>query len=95
MVISVAVSKSGISVGTVDAETLTHFVWAVLGGSYRERSDSRGALGFNRLSVLALQVADGLWNYVRDSIGYRCLRYKYRQAALQVAGRAGRGEAGT
>ncbi len=39
-----------------------------------------------------LQVADGLGDYCWDSIGYRCLHYKYQEAALQVAGCSGKGE---
>lgn len=41
------------------------------------------------IRVGTLQVADGLWNYYDNSIGYRCLRYKYQEAALQVAGTSG------
>ena len=36
-----------------------------------------------------LQVADGLQDYCHNSIAYRSLYYKHREAALQVAGRAG------
>ena len=37
-----------------------------------------------------LQVADDLLDYHYDSIGYRYPRYKYQEAALQVAGTSGR-----
>ena len=41
------------------------------------------------LLVGPLQGADRLGDYCYNSVGYRCSRYKYREAALQVAGASG------
>lgn len=36
-----------------------------------------------------LQVGDVSWDYCLYSVGYRCLRYQYREVALQTAGVSG------